>query len=61
MHFGERCAFACRAGFELQGPTLRECMTPGSYDTKIATIYTQSTVQGVEYFDQNLGAAHSKR
>ena len=29
MHFGERCAFACRAGFELQGPTLRECLTPG--------------------------------
>jgi hypothetical protein len=48
MHFGERCAFACRAGFELQGPTLRECLTPGKTEHKRDPVqlltYTQKII-----------------
>ncbi|TRY75103.1 hypothetical protein TCAL_09357 [Tigriopus californicus] len=29
MPFGRRCAFSCHAGFQVQGPALRECVMPG--------------------------------
>ena len=32
MLFGARCAFSCHAGFQLQGPSLRNCVTPGRWD-----------------------------
>ena len=30
--FGGRCAFACHAGFQLQGPSLRQCVSPGRWN-----------------------------
>ena len=38
MPYRQRCAFACQPGFRLQGPSLRECILPGSW-----TGGTQST------------------
>ena len=32
MLFGGRCAFSCHAGFQLQGPSLRECVAPGRWN-----------------------------
>ena len=32
MIFGGRCAFSCHAGFQLQGPSLRECVSPGRWN-----------------------------
>lgn len=29
MRFGQRCAYSCHAGFQVQGPALRECVMPG--------------------------------
>ena len=31
-YFGTRCAFSCHAGFQLQGPSLRECVAPGRWN-----------------------------
>ena len=30
--FMKRCAFACSDGFQLQGPQMRTCVTPGVWD-----------------------------
>ena len=38
MPYRQRCAFACQPGFALQGPSLRECILPGTW-----TGGTQST------------------
>ena len=30
--FEGRCAFSCHAGFQLQGPSLRQCVSPGRWN-----------------------------
>ena len=32
MPFEGRCAFSCHAGFQLQGPSLRQCVSPGRWN-----------------------------
>lgn len=32
MLYGGRCAFSCHAGFQLQGPSIRECVDPGRWN-----------------------------
>ena len=53
MPFGQRCAFACQPGFELTGPSLRECILPGIWtggtlSTRCLGIYQGSSLNHVD-------------